>query len=331
MDKVSVVLPVYNGEDYLFRCLESLTKQSYKNVEFICVNDGSNDKSLEILKSFKDDRIIVIDKKNTGVSDSRNIAIEAASGDYVCFCDADDIYQPYYIETMLKYIKTYNADVVRCNYTVIDKNEQVINRGVIDDGFYSKTEIENKIIPLCLKGDIPCFTYLLMIKSDVLKSRFPTDIAMMEDVIFYIDLLMNINSLYITDESLYTIMFNQNGATNNVFNYTRNINNVILVNDYIKKILVSNNIDSIENIENININNLKAIADFAFKNYVYGTNTLVLCKNTVIDSLMENTDLNKIDIVRRVLLKLWFKRSYLLLNLYFLLRKIVFKIKNFRK
>lgn len=93
MKKVSVVVPVYNAEETLERCLDSLISQSYKNIEIVCVNDGSSDSSLKILNKYrkKDERIVVIDNdKNRGCSYTKNKGIDNATGDFICFVDSDD-------------------------------------------------------------------------------------------------------------------------------------------------------------------------------------------------------------------------------------------------
>ena len=89
MIKVSVVVSVYNGEKYIEKCIKSILRQSYKNIELIVVNDGSIDKTKKILDKYKES-IVVINKNNTGVSDSRNRGIDKATGEYIMFCDADD-------------------------------------------------------------------------------------------------------------------------------------------------------------------------------------------------------------------------------------------------
>ena len=111
--KVSVVVPVYNVEKYLEKCLESIVEQTYQNIEIILVDDGSTDKSGEILDRYaqKDNRITVVHKKNEGVSTARNIGIESASGEYVCFADADDYLMPDYVEYLLTLAVDNNADV----------------------------------------------------------------------------------------------------------------------------------------------------------------------------------------------------------------------------
>lgn len=90
--KLSVIVPVYNVEKYLEKCLNSIINQSYRNLEIICVNDGSTDNSLTILKAYekKDPRIILIDKENGGLSSARNVGLDVASGEYITFVDSDD-------------------------------------------------------------------------------------------------------------------------------------------------------------------------------------------------------------------------------------------------
>lgn len=94
MPKVSIIVPIYNVEKYLRECLDSILNQTLKDIEIICVNDGSTDDSLEILREYekKDSRIKVIDKNNEGVGIARNNGIDAAAGEFVCFMDPDDLY-----------------------------------------------------------------------------------------------------------------------------------------------------------------------------------------------------------------------------------------------
>lgn len=335
MDKVSIIIPVFNGEKYLARCIDSLLNQSYENNEYIFVNDGSIDHTLNILKKFqqKDKRIVIINKENTGVSDSRNQGIKKAKGKYICFCDADDMYEKKYIETMLDLIKKNNVDAVRCNFKVINKKGQTIDSGksLLSNQKLNHESIINEVIPHCLNGTIPCFTYLLMVKKEKLKVQFPEDIAMMEDVVFYINLFLTLDNFYITNDTLYTIMFNESGATNNVKNYRRNINNVILVNKYIKDILKKSNLLTAQNVEKLNINHLNAIADFIFKHYLYGKNTIQLCQSVRNDSLLQiiaETNLKNISLVRRIIFVLIQNKHYILLKVYFFLRKIIFNLKR---
>ncbi len=112
---VSIAVPVYNVEKYLEECLNSIINQTYKNIEIILVNDGSTDSSLEICKQFlHDDRIIIIDKKNEGLSVARQIAIDKAQGEYLCMIDSDDYIESDYIELLYTKISNEACNIVLC-------------------------------------------------------------------------------------------------------------------------------------------------------------------------------------------------------------------------
>ena len=106
MEKVSVIIPIYNAEKFLSLCLESIINQTYKNLEIVLVNDGSLDNSIEICRQYaeRDNRIKIIDDKNRGVSYARNKGIEKATGQYILFIDSDDIVKKNYIDILVKKI-----------------------------------------------------------------------------------------------------------------------------------------------------------------------------------------------------------------------------------
>lgn len=118
MIKVSVIIPIYNVEKYLAKCLESLVNQSLKELEFICINDGSTDKSLEILNSYaaKDKRFTIISQENLGQGIARNKGIELALGEYIGFVDPDDWVEPQMFETLYTKAKNLDLDIIECNY-----------------------------------------------------------------------------------------------------------------------------------------------------------------------------------------------------------------------
>lgn len=115
MVKISVIIPVYNVEKYLSQCLDSVINQTFKDIEIICVNDGSSDNSLEILKDYaqRDDRIIIKNfEENKGVSAARNWALNIAKGEYIYFIDSDDWIEKNYLEVMFKTIEQTGADII---------------------------------------------------------------------------------------------------------------------------------------------------------------------------------------------------------------------------
>lgn len=118
-DLVSIVLPVYNVEKYLPKCLDSVVNQTYKNLEIICIDDETPDGSVDIIKKYaeKDGRIVLISQKNQGLSGARNTGIEAAKGEYIMFLDSDDWIDGETCEAAVEQIKKENAQLVLWSYT----------------------------------------------------------------------------------------------------------------------------------------------------------------------------------------------------------------------
>lgn len=123
MAKISIIVPVYNSEKYLHRCLTSAVNQTLENIEIICINDGSTDGSLNILKEFaaNDTRIKIITKQNSGVAKARNMGLSIATGIYIGFIDSDDYVDNNYFEELYSYSPEY--DVIR-GIRVINKENR---------------------------------------------------------------------------------------------------------------------------------------------------------------------------------------------------------------
>lgn len=121
MDKISVVVPVYNIAPYLERCVDSISAQNHKNLEIILVDDGSSDNSFEVIKCLasKDSRIIPIHKENGGVTSARFVGVEHATGDWISFIDGDDFIEKDMYERLLENARKYNADISHCGYQMI--------------------------------------------------------------------------------------------------------------------------------------------------------------------------------------------------------------------
>lgn len=100
---VSIIVPIYNAQDHIARCVESIRRQTYKNIEILLLNDGSQDVSLQVCEMYArvDDRIVLIDKANSGVAATRNLGLRQAKGKYLQFVDADDTIQPYATEMLV--------------------------------------------------------------------------------------------------------------------------------------------------------------------------------------------------------------------------------------
>ena len=120
---VSIIVPAYNAAAYLEECIQSLQKQTYKNIEIIIVNDGSTDGTKEICDSFSYSNVQVIHKKNGGVSSARNAGIRKAAGEYIAFVDSDDYVVPEYIKTLLELIEEYDGDIAVCGFVRTGKRQ----------------------------------------------------------------------------------------------------------------------------------------------------------------------------------------------------------------
>lgn len=116
MKKVSIIVPIYNAEEYIRRCIDSLINQTYKNIEIILLNDGSTDSTDKIIKSYKDKRINYIKKENTGIGNTRNLGILKSTGDYIMFIDSDDYMELNAVEVLVNKAISNNYDLVVCNY-----------------------------------------------------------------------------------------------------------------------------------------------------------------------------------------------------------------------
>ena len=125
MPLISIILPIYNAEKYLKKCLVSLLNQTLSDIEILCINDGSTDNSLAILEEFKhkDSRIKVFKQINAGPASARNLGLKYAQGKYIMFCDADDWYQPNMCENMYDFMEQNEVDVACCGVNVFDDDK----------------------------------------------------------------------------------------------------------------------------------------------------------------------------------------------------------------
>ena len=139
-EKITVIVPVYNVENYLDKCLDSLINQTYKNLEIIVINDGSTDNSGTICQEYaqKDNRIVYIEKENGGQSEARNMALDRMTGSYVTFVDSDDWVELDCVEILYKKITEYQADIAVGNYYSFNEFERMYYFHIFGDSYYEK-------------------------------------------------------------------------------------------------------------------------------------------------------------------------------------------------
>lgn len=209
---VSIIVPVYNCEKFLKRCMDSLVNQTLKNIEIICINDGSTDSSLKILQEYKDkdDRIVLINKDNEGQSKARNIGIELAKGEYIGFVDADDWVDINFFENLYNCANWYNADISVAG---------IIRRNFLYKKYYLKfdklslTDDINEKFELC---GVPKKSYVWnkIYKTEKLQNsgiRFEEGI-LYEDVIFTPEVLYTLKTL-VTVPEIYYYYWRRAGST----------------------------------------------------------------------------------------------------------------------
>ena len=176
--KVSVIIPVYNVEKYLDECIESVLSQTYRNLEIILVDDGSTDKSGSICDAYKnkDNRIITIHKRNGGLSDARNSAIDICTGDYVTFIDSDDYVSPFFVEVLLHGVSVDGCKVAAL-YSGVDfwdnKSERPVLAKSIEDAEI-QTFMAKEALELMLYQKIATGAPFKIYKRDIFENiRFP--------------------------------------------------------------------------------------------------------------------------------------------------------------
>ena len=209
--KISVIVPVYNAEKYLAEAIDSVLSGSFTDFEIIAVNDGSTDSSLEILRGYaeRDARVKVIDKQNTGVSDTRNQGIAAAEGDYLAFLDADDVYSPDYLERMYSAAEESGADVTVCSYVTFRGEKPSFPTG-------ESTEPRETNIRELLDTGLMTPLWVKLVKKNVVSDngiRFDAELAFGEDLFFSWRVCLASDRTVRIEDKLYGYRMSPDGAT----------------------------------------------------------------------------------------------------------------------
>lgn len=216
MKKVSVIIPVYNVEIYLKKCIESVLKQSYSNLEILLINDGSTDNSGAICEefSFKDDRIRVIHQTNKGLSEARNKGLDYSQGDYITFLDSDDYIESDMYEILVENIEKYNCDVAVCASKIIYENIKPIKQKLISE----KRIFKNEEIINFLLDEMDNAVWNKMYKSEVIQNiRFKEGKIHGEDLYFNLQVFKNCNSLIYDNRQKHNYLKRKNSITTATF------------------------------------------------------------------------------------------------------------------
>ncbi len=205
--KISTIVPVYNTEKYLNKCIDSILKQTYKDFELILVDDGSTDTSGAICDEYakKDERVVVIHKENGGQATARNIGLDAAKGEYVSFIDSDDYIEPEMYETMISAIETTDAEIAMCGkYLVSEDYSSKSNRFVLDSqNVWEEKDIVKRFLLGDNVGSSPCDKLILKeLFEKPEQTRFPSG-YICEDLIPIFDVLSKATKLVHVGKAYY--------------------------------------------------------------------------------------------------------------------------------
>ena len=235
IEKISVIIPMYKVEKYLKKCIESVLKQTYTNLEIILVDDGSPDNCGEICEEYKkkDSRIKVIHKENGGLSDARNKGIDVATGKYVTFIDSDDFIEKNYVEFLYNLIRKYNADIS------IGSHKIIYNNIIIDKSTYKEfSENSEKILEKILYDDgVDLSAWGKLYKIKLFDGiRFPKG-RLYEDSATTYKLIHLANVIAVSSRPIYNYVMRNNSISQGDFNLKKMelITSTNEMTDFIKK------------------------------------------------------------------------------------------------
>lgn len=330
--KISIIVPVYNSEKYITDCLTSLINQTYKNIEIIIVDDGSNDKSFKICSKYskKDSRIKIYKKLNGGVSSARNFGIEQSTGSFIMFVDSDDYLNINSIENAVKYI---DADDKICIFDCENIDGNFINRSLKKQNekieyissvllWNNKTSFNSKYI----NSVVSHFYNTEYIKNNNI--RFVDGLIIGEDMIFNIESIKNIDSIKYSNVNVYNYRSNHNSVMHK--SNSEVLNNDIKFIEYLLTIFKNSNYSDLYNIAKNRLplgGILTCCKHYIFidKELSYKKRICIL-KNMLENSLYSNA-INNMDAVRKylnikqyILLHMIKKRLYTFV--YFIMRLV---------
>lgn len=304
MTKLSVIVPIYNRERQIHRCIRSILEQTYKDIEIILVNDGSTDKSLEVCSEYesKDDRIIVIDKENGGVSTARNAGIEVANGEFISFVDSDDYIDLNYAKILIKFQEKNNCDVVLFNKfgDGIQSNVPEI-QGIADN----QDDITVLVFELLMKKRLNS-PWDKLYRKEIIKDnniRFPEGVNLGEDTIFNYQYWSKIDSIGIINNELYHFIYDISSKSLSKSYFSNKYEMLKLQDDLLGNLISSGNLNfknAYEPKENIRVSNiLSCILDM----YTNENNLSYSDIQDYIAGIMKNEKYFDVDIIQSRYLK----------------------------
>ncbi len=221
--RISVIVPIYNTKDYLRKCLDSIAHQTYKNLEIICVDDGSDDGSEEIVDEIAagDSRFIVIHQENGGESRARNVGLRLTTGEYVAFVDCDDWLEADMYSTLVSLMEKNTLDIAACGYTKDENNisTEAINIGNVKKGIISQEEMLRYVYQRDKYRAVTGYIWCKLFKKEVLRDDngewilFDEGLALGGDILFFAEAaLRSYRFMYIPKSFYHYIQHKASGS-----------------------------------------------------------------------------------------------------------------------
>ena len=237
---ISIIIPVYNAEKTIYKCLDSVTRQTYSNIEIIIINDGSTDPSGKICNEFAktDKRIRLRNIENAGVVAARKVGLSMATGSYIAFVDSDDYIDVDMLEKLYAAIQSKDYDVSICRYIIEKENKINVTEDntAFEKNLESSDERVQLIASMLLEANwnLPRISYNLwtkLYKADLIKKTFeliPEDMNFGEDLLCNCLVLLKVNGIIQIEDTLYHYVIRENSLTNTPDMYRRYFNEVKL-------------------------------------------------------------------------------------------------------
>lgn len=203
---ISIIIPVYNAENYLQRCVESVLAQTYENYEILLINNGSTDGSLQLCRELarRDSRITVIDTDEKGVSNARNVGLSRYKGSYFTFADADDWLEKDAFEKLILTIENSGADVVLCDYYMSEDQSKLVTTEMASEQIISGIQKENVIENSNTGFILPyVWRYFYRRTEETDRIRFHKELSLAEDTLFNLEILVAAKSIYKVNQAFY--------------------------------------------------------------------------------------------------------------------------------
>lgn len=237
--QISIIVPVYNSEKYVKKCIESILAQTVTDFELILLNDGSTDNSLAVMNSFSDNRIVLIDKENTGVANTRNVGISIAKGKFITFVDSDDWISCDYLDHLLKLQRINNSDM--CLTTKVFMSKRDIKSENNNIKIASLSPIEATVFLLSPKHIVGCWNKIykkdFLIKNKIIQNE---SLYSGEGLNFCIKCAQHSNSVTISDKRIYFYRKNVSESATSKFDLNMVLNNLLSLKIIESELIYSN-------------------------------------------------------------------------------------------